>query len=161
MDERGIEDIRKLSSIVPEPAYPWTTGSSMTSTIYLRGFGSRMENPVMGLYIDDIPVLNKNSYDISLYDISSAMLLRGPQATLYGRNSMSGVLVLNTLSPETFHGSSLRLEYGNANTVSAKLSVYGSSGVGATVSYRHTDGFYFNTYDGKVCGQVRCPSTSG
>ena len=148
MDERGIEDIRKLSSIVPNLHIP-DYGSSMTSTIYLRGFGSRMENPVMGLYIDDIPVLNKNSYDISLYDISSAMLLRGPQATLYGRNSMSGVLVLNTLSPETFHGSSLRLEYGNANTVSAKLSVYGSSGVGATVSYRHTDGFYFNTYDGK------------
>ena len=67
----------------------------MTSSIYLRGFGSRMDNPVLGLYIDDIPVLDKNAYDFDWLDIRSAELYRGPQGTLYGRNAMCGVLSLS------------------------------------------------------------------
>ena len=146
METRGIDDIKKLSSIVPNLHIP-DYGSSMTSSIYLRGFGSRIDNPVIGLYIDDIPVMNKNAYDTGLYDIGSAMLLRGPQSTLYGRNSMCGVLSLNTLSPETFRGSRVALEYGTANFVLARLSLYPGAGIGLSVAYRHTDGFYMNTYD--------------
>ena len=51
-----------LSSIIPGLHIP-DYGASLTSTIYLRGLGSRMENPVMGLYIDGIPVIDKNAYD--------------------------------------------------------------------------------------------------
>ena len=145
MEDRGIDDIKKLSSLVPNLLIP-DYGSSMTSSIYLRGFGSRIDNPVIGLYVDDIPVMNKNSYDTGMYDIADAALLRGPQGTLYGRNSMCGVLALNTLSPENYHGAKLSLEYGNANSVLAKLSAYGKS-VGVSLAYRHTDGFYLNTYD--------------
>ena len=145
MESRGIDDIGKLSSVVPNLLIP-DYGSSMTSSIYLRGFGSRIDNPVIGMYVDDIPVMNKNAYDTEMFDIADAALLRGPQATLYGRNSMCGVLTLNTLSPEDFHGTRLSLEYGNANSVLARLAVYGKA-VGVSLAYRHTDGFYLNTYD--------------
>ena len=91
LDERGIDSPKKLSAVVPNLHIP-DYGSSMTSSIYLRGFGSRMENPVLGLYVDDIPILNKNSYDMEMADIRRVDLLRGPQGTLYGRNSMCGVL---------------------------------------------------------------------
>lgn len=148
LESRGTDAVRKLSSVIPNLHIP-DYGSSMTSSIYLRGFGSRMENPVVSMYVDDIPVMNKNSYDTELFDIGSAVFLRGPQATLYGRNSMCGVLSLNTLSPETFRGTRLSLEYGSAGTVSARASVYGSSGIGFSAAYRHTDGYYLNTYDGK------------
>ena len=148
LDSRGISDIKKLSSVVPNLHIP-DYGSSMTSSIYLRGFGSRIDNPVVGMYVDDIPVMNKNAYDMELADISSAVLLRGPQSTLYGRNSMCGVLSLETFSPENFHGNRLAVEYGNANTVLARLSLYGSSGIGFSAAYRHTDGFYLNTYNGE------------
>lgn len=145
MESRGIDDIGKLSSVVPNLLVP-DYGSSMTSSIYLRGFGSRIDHPVIGLYVDDIPVMNKNSYDTGMFDIADAALLRGPQATLYGRNSMCGVLTMNTLSPEDFHGTRLSLEYGNANSVLARLAVYGRT-VGISLAYRHTDGYYLNTYD--------------
>ena len=145
MESRGIDDIGKLSSVVPNLLVP-DYGSSMTSSIYLRGFGSRIDHPVIGLYVDDIPVMNKNSYDTGMFDIADAALLRGPQATLYGRNSMCGVLTMNTLSPEDFHGTRLSLEYGNANSVLARLAVYGRT-VGVSLAYRHTDGYYLNTYD--------------
>ena len=152
MEGRGIDGIRKLSSLVPNLLIP-DYGSSMTSSIYLRGFGSRIDNPVIGMYVDDIPVMNKNAYDTEMFDIADAALLRGPQATLYGRNSMCGVLTLNTLSPEDFQGTRLSLEYGNANSFLARLAVYGKA-VGVSLAYRHTDGFYLNTYDNEYASRT-------
>ena len=122
LDSRGISDIKKLSSVVPNLHIP-DYGSSMTSSIYLRGFGSRIDNPVVGMYVDDIPVMNKNAYDMELADISSAVLLRGPQSTLYGRNSMCGVLSLETFSPENFHGNRLAVEYGNGRIRSLGIEI--------------------------------------
>lgn len=90
---RGTYRPNMLSGIVPGlhiPAY----GASLTSTIYLRGLGSRMENPAMGLYLDGVPVVDKNAYDFDWEGIRSASMVRGPQGTLYGRNAMGGVLSL-------------------------------------------------------------------
>ena len=98
-----------LSSIVPGLHIP-DYGASLTSTIYLRGLGSRMENPVMGLYIDGIPVLDKNAYDFDWEGISGVTMLRGPQGTLYGRNAMGGVLSLSTFSPCDDYRPTIRVE---------------------------------------------------
>lgn len=154
LEDRGIDSPKELSAVVPNLHIP-DYGSSMTSSIYLRGFGSRMENPVLGLYIDDIPVLNKNAYDLDMLDIRRADLFRGPQGTVYGRNSMCGVLALSTLSPSSYSGVRAALEYGSANSVTARVSAYGRAkgglAIGGGVSYRHSDGFYENEYIGQSC----------
>lgn len=154
LEERGIDSPKELSSVIPNLHIP-DYGSAMTSSIYLRGFGSRMENPVLGLYIDDVPVLNKNAYDMEMLDIRRADIFRGPQGTLYGRNSMCGVLSLNTLSPSSYEGVRAGLEYGSANSIAARASIYrkGMKGlaIGAGIGFRHSDGFYENAYTGKKC----------
>lgn len=154
LEGRGINSPKELSSIVPNLHIP-DYGSAMTSSIYLRGFGSRMENPVLGFYVDDVPVLNKNAYDMNMLDIRRADMFRGPQGTLYGRNSMCGVLSLNTLSPADYQGIRAGLEYGSANTVSARASIYRKTekglAVGGGIGFRHSDGFYRNAYTGKAC----------
>lgn len=154
LEERSIDSPKKLSAIIPNLHIP-DYGSAMTSSIYLRGFGSRMENPVLGLYVDDVPVLNKNAYDMDMLDIRRADMFRGPQGTLYGRNSMCGVLSLSTLSPSAFEGVRAGLEYGSANSVAARASVYrrtrGGLAVGAGLGFRHSDGFYTNAYTGGKC----------
>jgi outer membrane receptor protein involved in Fe transport len=138
-----------LSSIIPGLHIP-EYGASLTSTIYLRGLGSRMENPVMGLYIDGIPVIDKNAYDFDWEGVSRATMLRGPQGTLYGRNAMSGVLSLSTFSPCDDYRPTLRIEYGTANTVRAGISfTAGKSALSAT--FRHTDGFFNNAFKGEPC----------
>ena len=138
-----------LSSIIPGLHIP-EYGASLTSTIYLRGLGSRMENPVMGLYIDGIPVIDKNAYDFDWEGVTRATMLRGPQGTLYGRNAMSGVLSLSTFSPCDDYRPTLRIEYGTANTVRAGISfTAGKSALSAT--FRHTDGFFNNTFKGEPC----------
>lgn len=145
----GLETISDLSSLVPGLTVP-KYGASLTSTIYLRGFGSRMDNPVMGLYLDDIPVLDKNAYDTDFLDIRSATMLRGPQGTLYGRNSMAGMLSLRTLSALDYQGVRMRVEYGTANTLRANASVY-SGNHALSAGFRHSDGYTMNEYKGTLC----------
>jgi len=138
-----------LSSLIPGLHIP-DYGASLTSTIYLRGLGSRMENPVMGLYIDGIPVLDKNAYDFDWEGVQSVTMLRGPQGTLYGRNSMGGVLSLSTISPSEEARPLVRVEYGSANTLRAGTSlVAGDHAVSMT--FRHTDGHFVNTCQNRLC----------
>ncbi len=150
MEERGISSPRDLSSVIPGLNMP-DYGTSMTSTIYVRGLGSRMDNPVIGLYVDDVPVLDKNCYDFSFSDIRRLDFLHGPQGTLYGRNSMLGVLSVETLSPAAYQGTRGAIEYGSASTFSARLSTY-KGRFGLAAAYGHTDGFFINEYDGSPCG---------
>ena len=150
IEECGISSPKDLSSIIPGLNMP-EYGTSMTSTIYVRGLGSRMDNPVIGLYVDDVPILDKNCYDFSFADIRRVDFMHGPQGTLYGRNSMLGVLSVETLSPEAYQGTRMSIEYGTASTMTAKASAY-KGGLGVVAAYGHSDGFHVNEYDGSHCG---------
>ena len=138
-----------LSGMVPGLHIP-DYGASMTSTIYLRGLGSRMENPVLGLYLDGIPILDKNAYDFDWEGVRGVTLLRGPQGTLYGRNTMGGVLAIRTLAPSDCLPPTISLEYGTANTVRAGgFFTTGNHAFSAT--FRHTDGVFRNVFKQELC----------
>ena len=105
-----IEAVRDLSLITPNLYIP-DYGSKMTSSIYIRGIGARIDQPAIGLYVDNIPYLNKNNYDFGFYDIRQVEVLRGPQSSLYGRNTIGGVINLYTLSPLDYQGVRIGVEY--------------------------------------------------
>ena len=69
--------IKSLSDVVPNFYIP-DYGSRITSSIYVRGIGARMDQPSVGLNVDNVPVLNKDAYDFDLADIASVEMLRGP-----------------------------------------------------------------------------------
>ena len=159
---------KDLSGLVPNMFIP-DYGSRMTSSIYIRGLGARIDNPVLGVYIDGIGLANKNSYDFDLFDIRSMRIDRGPQGTLFGRNTIGGVMTIQTISPLDWQGTRATVGYGNYNNIEAKLSHYHllnqrndgvenrdntesknhEWGIGAAAYYRHSDGFFVNTFDGK------------
>lgn len=140
---------KDLSASVPNLFIP-DYGSKMTSSIYVRGLGARIDNPVMGMYVDGVGYLNKNNYDTDLFDIRSVEVFRGPQGTMFGRNTIGGVISIRTLSPFDWQGTRASAGYGNGNTASARVSHYAAVsprlGVGAAGYWRHTDGFYRNSY---------------
>ena len=114
--ERGhVDALKNLSQNVPNFYVP-DYGSRMTSSIYVRGLGARIDQPVMGLNIDNVPVLNKDNYDMELADAERIEVLRGPQSTLYGRNTMGGVINVYTLSPLAYEGVRLSAEYGSGDS---------------------------------------------
>lgn len=119
------------------------------------GFGARIDQPVVGVNVDEIPYLNKNTFDFDLFDIARIEVLRGPQGTLYGRNTIGGQLNVYTLSPLGYRGVRASAEYGTGNTVRARASYYGRTserfGISVGGYYNRTDGFFDNAYDGSNC----------
>ena len=147
-----ITSVKDLSAIAPnfyQPDY----GSKMTSSIYVRGFGARIDQPIIGMTVDGVPYLNKNNYDFDMLDIARVELLRGPQSTLYGRNTMGGQMNIYSLSPLDYQGVRASAEYGSGNTMRGKVSYYGKSASGKFAYsvagyYNRTDGFFDNEFDG-------------
>ena len=155
VEERQAVTPKDMAALVPGLVMP-DYGSAMTSSIYIRGLGSRIDNPVIGFVIDGVPLLDKNMYDQHLPDIRRMTFLRGPQGTLYGRNTMGGLLEISTLQPLDM-GSLLvraRAAYSTANTVDATAAVYhpvsDKWGWALGASFGRTDGFHTNTFSGKL-----------
>ncbi len=154
IENRHITSLKELTSLAPnfyQPDY----GSRMTSSIYVRGFGSRIDQPIVGMNIDEMPIMNKNNYDFELFDISEIEIIRGAQSTLYGRNTTGGTVNIQTLSPLNFQGKRFTAEYGSAGSMRIKASHYAAQnekfGWSASIHYNHTDGFFTNAYNGKKC----------
>lgn len=160
MDSKLIEETHAVTpkdiSILAPNIYMPDYGSAMTSSIYIRGLGSRINEPVLGMVVDGVPLLDKNMYDHTIQDIKRIELLTGPQGSLYGRNSPGGVMEIRTIQPLDLTTQLIRGEagYGSANQVNANASVYrpenSSFGWGIAAHYRRTDGFYTNTCNGKI-----------
>lgn len=89
IERLGIVTMKNVSEVAPNFYIP-DYGTRMTSSIYVRGIGARIDQPVVGLNVDNVPFLNKDNYDFDLVDIERVEVLRGPQSTLYGRNTMGG-----------------------------------------------------------------------
>ena len=74
----GITGLKDVSEMAPNFYIP-DYGSRMTSSIYVRGLGARMDQPIIGLSVDNVPILNKDAYDFDVADIESIEVLRGAQ----------------------------------------------------------------------------------
>ena len=151
---RGVSAVKDVVTDIPNLFMP-DYGSRTTSSIYVRGMGTRIDQPVVGMTVDNVPLADKNLYDTELQDIERIEFLRGPQATLYGRNTMGGVINVYTLSPLTYQGVRLRADYGSRNAFRVAASSYNKLGekFGFSVSaqYSRHDGYWRNLYDNSLC----------
>lgn len=152
LEELGIVTLRGVSDVVPNFFMP-DYGSRITSTIYVRGIGSRIDQPSVGLNVDNVPFLNKDAYDFDINDIMSVEMYRGPQSTLYGRNTMAGLINITTLSPFRFQGWRVFGEVGNGTRIKAALGWYHRfndlTALAVSGDYAHQGGFFTNEYNGK------------
>ena len=103
LEMRGVSAVKDVVTDIPNLFMP-DYGSRTTSSIYVRGMGTRIDQPGLGMNVDNVPLADKNLYDTELPDIERIEFLRGPQATLYGRNTMGGVINVYTLSPLNYQG---------------------------------------------------------
>ena len=154
----GVNALKNLSQAVPNLHIP-DYGSRMTSSIYVRGLGARIDQPVMGLNVDNVPMMNKNTFDMELADAERIEVLRGPQSTLYGRNTMGGVINVYTLSPMLYQGTRLSTEYSSGNSYRFRASTYHKLADDLAISiagfYNHEGGFFTNNFTGEKCDWER------
>lgn len=153
MQANQITSLKNVSALVPNFFMP-DYGSRITSAIYIRGIGSRINTPAVGLYVDNIPYIDKSAFDFNFYDIERIDILRGPQGTLYGRNTMGGLIKVHTRSPFSYQGTDVKLSYASkSNHRSASLTHYhrwsDHFAFSAGGYYEGSDGFFRNSFNGK------------
>lgn len=112
MQRLGSRDLRELSCYVPNFVMP-NYGSRFTNAMYVRGIGSRINSPAVGIYLDGIPVLSKAAFNLHHYQTSRIDILRGPQGTLYGQNSEGGLVRIYSRDAYDSKGTYVNLGLGS------------------------------------------------
>jgi len=117
----GVRDLNQLSQYVPSfdmPAY----GSRITSTMYMRGIGARINNTSVGVYYDNIPLMSKSAFNNHFYMLDRVDVLRGPQGTLYGMNTEGGLVRMYSKNPMNYQGTDIRLGLGSGLYTNAEVA---------------------------------------
>ena len=158
IDEMNIHSVKDISTIVPNLFIP-NYGSKLISSAYIRGIGSRINSPAVGLYVNNVPYLDKSAFDFDFMDIASIEVLKGPQGTLYGRNTMAGLVNIKTLSPLEKQGSKIKLSFGNYNlwgvAASTCQKITDHLAFSVNARYRQDDGYFKNQYTRQNSGSTR------
>lgn len=152
MRNNSVTSVKALSGLVPNLFIP-DYGSKLTTSVYVRGIGSRINTPAVGLYVDNIPFIDKSAFDFNYSDIERIDVMRGPQGTLYGRNTMGGLIRVFTKSPFTYQGTDIRLSAATYNDYKASLTHYHRISSQFAFStgffYEHKGGFFKNNFNNK------------
>ena len=107
LDYRGVDSLDQIERFVPSLTLqnnPSFGGASNSAAIYLRGVGQKeflpTTEPGVGLYVDGVYVARSVGAILDIVDIDRLEVLRGPQGTLFGRNTIGGAISIATRKPQ-------------------------------------------------------------
>ncbi|MCG8502973.1 MAG: TonB-dependent receptor, partial [Sphingomonadales bacterium] len=163
-----VTEIDDITLRVPGLITGGTTGFSMPLT--LRGITSRTRgvgaDPAVSVYVDGVPFGRSLANAFDLFDIAQIEVLRGPQGTLWGRNSIGGAVSIKTKRPSEEFGAYLEGSYGNFNQKRVRASIDGpivSDEIAAKLSFTKfdRDGFQDNLFDDRDLNDRRSHTLRG
>jgi iron complex outermembrane recepter protein len=118
------EDLSGLQGSVPNLNLVQGRGSANSANIYIRGIGQpdalQTFDPGVGVYLDDVFIARIQGALFNLYDVQRVEVLRGPQGTLYGKNTIAGAIRLISKKPPEELAGQAELSYGDYDFFSAK-----------------------------------------
>ncbi len=99
-----LDDIAKFVPSLTLENHPGFGGASSSAAIYIRGVGQKefvpTSEPGVGLYVDGVYIARSVGAILDLIDVERVEILRGPQGTLFGRNTIGGAIAITTIKPE-------------------------------------------------------------
>src|SRR5688572_19039868 len=158
LDRMNIEDLSDLDAQVPNLTIYAARGSSSTITAYIRGVGQSDPlwgvDPGVGIYMDDVYIARPQGALLDVFDVERIEVLRGPQGTLYGKNTIGGAIkyISRGLTRDT--EGMAQVTVGNYNQLDVKASLGASVGDGAlrgrlAVGSFNRDGYGDNLFSGQ------------
>jgi len=164
LKDRGVSDLKALTNFTPglEINNGRSDGGSTTAQIFIRGVGQNdfliPNDPGVGLYVDDVYVARSTGAVTGLSDVQSIEVLRGPQGTLYGKNTIGGAVRIATVAPDfdAFSGTA-RATFGSYNRMdfsgSVNVPVSDTFAIRLAASSRNTDDLQKRYLDASGAGQ--------
>jgi iron complex outermembrane recepter protein len=157
LDKLNVQDLGDLDAHVPNLTVYAARGSTSTVTAYIRGVGQSDPlwgvDPGVGIYLDDVYIARPQGALLDVFDVERVEVLRGPQGTLYGKNTIGGAIkyISRGLPEETTGMASLTV--GNHGQLDAKAAIGGSVGDGVlrgrlAVASLNRDGYGENLVTG-------------
>jgi iron complex outermembrane receptor protein len=158
LEQSGAIDITDIGQVTPNVTLEVSRGTNNTLSAFIRGVGQ--QDPVagfesgVGLYLDDVYLNRPQAAVLDIYDVERVEVLRGPQGTLYGRNTIGGAIKYVTRRLGDDPSLYVRGTYGSYNQADGVLSAsvpLGESGLrfGAAVARLSRGGFGKNLTTGQ------------
>ena len=158
LEEAATADISELQGQVPNLSIYQGRNQSTTLTAFLRGIGQADPlwgvDPGVGLYMDDVYIARPQGALLDVYDVERIEVLRGPQGTLYGKNTIGGAIKYVSRPLTDAFGGTLSISPGTQGNLDLRASVHGAllpgklRGKIAVASLKH-DGYGTNLLTGR------------
>jgi iron complex outermembrane recepter protein len=153
LETANVQELSDITKITPALRFDESGSFSQPS---IRGIGTAVTTSGgganVGIYIDGFYSPNPLAADAQLMNVQSVQVLKGPQGTLFGRNTTGGAILIQTLEPSEETGGQFKASYGRFNEVRAQgYATHGlAPGLAVDIEglYRRGDGFQTNIIDG-------------
>jgi len=152
IEDAGAFNVNRLKELVP--TVQLYASNARNTTLNIRGLGSTFGltndgiDPGVGFYVDGVYIARPAATALDFIDIEQVEVLRGPQGTLFGKNTTAGAFNISTRLPEFIPNARFEVSYGNLGYIQAKTSITGplAKNLAARVSFSGTqrDGNLYN-----------------
>ena len=127
LETRGVSDALQVTQYVPNLVGLNNTGLGSANAYFLRGLGNTETiptfDPPVGTYVDDIYLSRQNANNLSFFDVERVEVLRGPQGTLFGRNTTGGAISVILAEASNDFGGYAEAGYGSYGLITTRASV--------------------------------------
>lgn len=159
IEDRQIANVAQVASYAPNVNIQPVgniSGSSASLTAFIRGVGQTDFNitvdPGVGIYVDGVYVARSVGGLLDMADIGSVQILRGPQGTLFGKNTIGGAIIVNSQQPTNEFELKLEAATGRFNRADFKgivnIPISDTLAMRAVASYETRDGYQRRLFDG-------------
>lgn len=163
IEDAGAFNVSRIKEVVP--TVQLYSSNPRNTTFNIRGLGSTYGltndgiDPGVGFYLDGVYLARPAATSLDFIDIEQIEVLRGPQGTLFGKNTTSGAFNITSRQPTFAPGASFELSYGNYGYIQAKASLTGpllKDKLAARVSFSGTqrDGTLYNVYSDRNINDI-------
>ena len=126
LKKKGIDRLDEISYAVPNLVIAPNTGTSSGAKIFMRGVGEDnstfTNDPAIGIYVDGVFLARQTGALVDIYDVERVEVLRGPQGTLYGRNTSGGAIKYISKKPQGKNESYVQVNVGNYGRLDTKFA---------------------------------------
>jgi len=174
LERAGATNVSNIGNYMPNVQINQTVGNTFGPLISIRGLAPAADTSLgrdqpVGLYVDGVPIAKSTGAAFEIADLERVEVLRGPQGTLYGKNTIGGAVNLVTRKPSGEFGGSIMFGIGEHDLYNERITVdlptmgtenegFGAIKTKFSYSGRQFDGFYKNTGPSRDFGRQRLHS---